>query len=338
MNELTFLFAGTEDNQVMRFEKGDSDIINRVGSRNYAVLEKNRERRGYELVNAGASLEYNFLVFNLSDLPAGAPRQIAAHQTFLRRQSFRRAVSAAIDRDAIVRLVYLGRAAALSSPVTPGNKRWVNTRLPAPVRSLERARQILSADGFNWNRDGAMLDPQNQLVEFSVIVSNNSAERMQIAAMIQEDLKQLGIKLEVIKLEFGSVLELIQKSRKFEACILSVGSVDADPNPDLPLWLSSGPNHFWNPSQPKPATPWEAEIDRLMKTQQVTPTYSERKRMFDRVQELIMQNLPLIPLVSPHLLTGAKKNLVNFRPALIEPNTLWNVDQMYWRAPTEARQ
>src|ERR1017187_5478915 len=68
LSELVFLFAGSEDNQVLRFQAGESDIINRVGARNFAVLEKDRERRGYQLVNAGASMEYNFLFFNLADL------------------------------------------------------------------------------------------------------------------------------------------------------------------------------------------------------------------------------------------------------------------------------
>ncbi|MEO8591910.1 MAG: ABC transporter substrate-binding protein [Candidatus Solibacter sp.] len=330
LSELTFLFSGTEDNQVMRFEAGDSDIISRVGARNFAVLEKARERRGLELVSAGSSLEYSFLFFNLSELAAGAPRSLPAHQAW-RRRGFRQAVSAAIDRDAMVRLVYLGRAAALAGPVSPGNKDWVNTSLPAPVRNLERARSLLTADGFKWNREGGLLDAAGQAVEFSIIVSNSSAERVQIAAMIQDDLKGLGIRVSVTKLEFGSLLDRIQKSRDFEACILSLGSADADPNPDLPMWLSSGANHFWNPNQKTPATPWEAEIDRLMKAQLVTPNYAERKRMFDRVQELIVENQPIVPLVSPHLLAGAKRNLANFRPALIEPYTLWNVEQLYWR-------
>ena len=135
LSELEFVFAGSEDNQMMRFQAGESDIISRVGARNFALLEKDRGRRGYELVNAGSGLEYNFLFFNLGDLPAGGSPEIAARQAFLRRKSFRQAVSAAIDRDAIVRLVYLGHAVALAGPVPPGNKAWINHSLPAPVRS-----------------------------------------------------------------------------------------------------------------------------------------------------------------------------------------------------------
>jgi peptide/nickel transport system substrate-binding protein len=88
---------------------------------------------------------------------------------------------------------------------------------------------------------------------------------------------------------------------------------------------------LWNPSQKTPATSWEAEIDRLMRLQQVTRSYADRKRLFDRVQELAVENLPLIPLVSPHVLVGARSSLGNFRPALLDNSVLWNLDEIYWQ-------
>ena len=329
--ELVFVFAGSEDNQVLRFQAGESDIVSRVGARNFAALEKDRERRGYELFSAGGSLEYSFLFFNLGDLPAGIVPQIAAHQAFLRRKSFRQAVSAAIDRDAIVRLIYLGRAVPLGGPVPPGNRAWINATLSAPTRSVERARQLLAADGFKWNRQGSLADPDGRPVAFSILTSNNNPERSQMATLIQDDLKQIGMRVDVVQLEFRSLLERVQRSREYEACLLSLASPDADPNPDMAVWLSSGGNHLWNPEQKTPATPWEAEIDRLMRSQMVSRSYAERKRLFDRVQAILVENQPLVPLVSPNLLAGAKKTLANFHPALIEPYTLWNVDQLYWR-------
>jgi peptide/nickel transport system substrate-binding protein len=337
LTEVVFLFAGTEDNQVLRFKAGESDIISRLGAHNFAALETDRERRGYDLFNAGASLEYSFLFFNLGDLPPGAAPQITAHQSFLRRKSFRQAVSAAIDRGAIARLVYLGKAVPLGGPVPPGNKAWINTSLPAPVRSVEKARQILAADGFKWSHDGGLLDPQGRPVEFSILTSNNNPERLQMATLIQADLKQIGMRVNVVPLEFRSLVERVQTTREYEGCILALASPDADPNPDLSVWLSSGGNHLWNPEQKTPATPWEAEIDRLMRSQMVTRGYAERKRMFDRVQAIVAENLPLVPLVSPNLLAGAKKDLANFQPALIEPYTLWNIDRLFWREAAGAR-
>jgi len=338
LTEVVFLFAGSEDSQVLRFQAGESDIISRVGARNFAALEKDRERRGYDLFNAGSSLEYSFLFFNLGDLPAGASPQITAHQVFLRRKSFRQAVSAAIDRNAIARLVYLGKAVPLGGPVPPGNKAWINTSLPAPVRSVEKARQILAADGFTWGIDGALRDPQGRPVEFSILTSNNNPERLQMATLIQADLKQIGMRVNVVPLEFRSLVERVQSTREYEGCILSLASPDADPNPDMSVWLSSGGNHLWNPGQKTPATRWEAEIDGLMRSQMVTRGYRERKRMFDRVQAIVAENLPLVPLVSPNLLAGAKRDLANFQPALIEPYTLWNIDQLFWREAAGVRQ
>ena len=97
------------------------------------------------------------------------------------------------------------------------------------------------------------------------------------------------------------------------------------------VWLSGGGNHLWNTNQASPATPWEAEIDKLMRRQLVTRDFAARKQMFDRVQEILVEYQPMIALVTPHVLVGARKDLANFRPAILEPNTLWNIEQLYWR-------
>jgi peptide/nickel transport system substrate-binding protein len=116
---------------------------------------------------------------------------------------------------------------------------------------------------------------------------------------------------------------------------MSLIDSDADPNPDMAVWLSSAGNHLWHPEQKTPATPWEGDIDRLMREQMVTRNRNERKRIFDRVQEILMENLPLIPLLSPDILVGAKNGLGNFRPAMMDHYVLWNIEELYWRA--EAR-
>jgi peptide/nickel transport system substrate-binding protein len=97
------------------------------------------------------------------------------------------------------------------------------------------------------------------------------------------------------------------------------------------VWLSSGNTHLWNLGQSQPATPWEAEIDTLMRRQLTTRDAQMRKRLYDRVQELVAQNLPLISLVSPSVLVGATKGLGNFRPTVLDHHALWNVEELFWR-------
>lgn len=333
LNELDFVIAGTDDLQVLRFQSGESDVISRPSARNYAALEKRSEQRGYVLRNVGAGFEYNFLFFNLNELPANSLPQIALHQSWFRRPGFRQAVSSAIDREALVRLVYLGYATPLSGPVPPGNKLWIDTSLPHLVRSPERARELLTADGFQWSADGALMDPQGRRVEFSILASAGNPERVQAATFIQADLQQVGMRVDLVPLETRSLLDRVQRTHAYDACILSLASADADPNVDMNVWLSSGGSHLWHPEQGSPATAWEAEIDRLMRQQIVTRKYADRKRMYDRVQEILMQYLPLVPLVSPDVLAGAKKNLGNFRPALLDHYTLWNIEELYWLGP-----
>ena len=78
-------------------------------------------------------LEYNFLMFNLNDDIEGRLPEIARKQKWFRDVRFRQAVSAAIDRAGIVRLVYRNRAAALATHVSPGNKAWFDSSIPVPA-------------------------------------------------------------------------------------------------------------------------------------------------------------------------------------------------------------
>lgn len=333
LDAVTFRFAGTEDMQVMQFQAGESDILNRVGARSFAVLQKESRRRGLVLRDLGPGFEYSLLSFNLNEIPPGTLPQIAAHRNFLGRTAFRQAVSQAIDRAAIVKLVYLGHASPLASPVAAGNKNWIDAQIPAPVRSVEKARQQLAADHFTWAADGSLKDPGGRAVEFSILASASNAERVQMAGLIQDDLKQLGMQVHVVTLDTRSLLDRVQRTHDYDACLLTLQEADADPTPDMGVWLSSGSNHLWRPEQKSPATAWEGEIDRLMHQQMVAARYAARKRLFDRVQELLLANEPLIPLVSPSILVGAKSTLGNFRPAVLDHYTLWNIEELYWRGP-----
>jgi len=156
-----------------------------------------------------------------------------------------------------------------------------------------------------------------------------------MATLIQDDLKQLGMRVQVVPLEFRSLIDRVTQTKEYDACLLGLASFDADPTPDLNVWLSSGGTHLWNPSQSHPATPWEAEIDRLMEQQLSTPGYDQRKKLYDRVQEILAENQPMIFLASPDILVGAKNSIANFHPAVLEPYVLWNVEQLYFRNSAE---
>ena len=331
IEQLVFLFVPSEDAQVIRFEAGDTDLLSRFSAENFAVLQREETSKGYNLQDLGPGLEYNFLFFNLNDLMGKNLPQIAQKQAWFRDLRFRQAVSSAIDRDGIVRLVYHGRATPLWSQVTPGNKLWMDSLLPDPPQSLDRARELLKSAGFSWNTAGNLIDSQGHVVEFSILTSSSNAERAKIATLIQDDLTHLGMNVHVVSLDFGAMVDRLLNRFDYEAAVMGLASGDADPTAEMNVWLSSGGTHLWDLTESKPATPWEAEMDQLMNQQLVTMNYQRRKHLYDQVQQIVAQDLPVICLASPHVLVGAKNRIGNFHPAILAPYALWNVDELYVR-------
>jgi peptide/nickel transport system substrate-binding protein len=331
LDELVFLFVGTEDAQVMRFEAGETDLINRLSSENYSLLSKEQSRTRLQLADLGPSLEYNFLVFNQNDLAGKKLDGIARKQVWFQDQKFRQAVSAAVDRESIVKLVYGARGTALWGNVGPGNKMWVNQSIPHPPRSIETARQLLKAGRFTWNASGQLLDRTGQPVEFSIATSSSNSQRMKMATLLQDDLSHLGMQVHVVPLDFRAMVDRVFQTFDYEAAIMGLGGGDADPNPEMNVWLSNGSSHLWHMNEAQPATAWEREIDQLMSEQMVTLDYRKRRNLYDRVQQIISEQMPFIFLATPNILAGAKAEVGNFQPALLDHYTLWNADQIYLR-------
>jgi peptide/nickel transport system substrate-binding protein len=333
VDELAFLFVGGEDQQIMRFEAGETDLVSRLSAENYTLLSREQRRAVWQLADLGPSLEYNFLVFNLNDLAGKKLDDIARKQVWFRDLKFREAISAAIDRASIVHLVYGARGTALWGNVGPGNKLWLDPAIPHPKRSLDTARQLLKSAGFTWNSSGQLIDSANKPVEFSIVSSSSNTQRMKMATLVQDDLSQLGIQVHVVPLDFRAMLDRVFQTFDYEAAIMGLGGGDPDPNPEMNVWLSSGSTHLWHLGETQPATDWEREIDQLMQQQMITMDYEKRKHLYDRVQELIAQNLPFIFLATPDVLVAAKNQVGNFHPSVLDPYTLWNADQLYLRAP-----
>jgi len=331
LDRLVFIVVPAGDAQAIRFQAGEADITTRLSAANFSVLQRDQGQRNYELADLGPGLDYMFLFFNQNAPAENASAATRRQLSWFRQLPFRQAVSLAIDRENIVRLVYRGRATPIWGHVPPGNKLWANRSLPRPARSIEQARERLRTAGFGWSDDGMLVDKDRQPVEFTVVTNTGNSERIQIATIIQDDLKQLGMRVNVVTIEQRALIDRLLTSHEYDACVLSLGGGDGDPNSEMNVWLSSGETHLWNPAQKQPATPWEAEIDTLMRRQLTTRDAALRKRLYDRVQELVAENMPIISLVSPSVLVGATKGLGNFRPTVLDHHALSNVEELFWR-------
>ena len=136
------------------------------------------------------------------------------------------------------------------------------------------------------------------------------------------------MRLNVVTLDFPSLIERMTQSFRYEACLLGLTNVDLDPGEQMNVWLSSAADHQWNPNQKTPATEWEAEIDRLMRAQAAELRPAVRKRLFDQVQQIVWEQEPFIYLVNKNSLMAFSPQLRNVAPAALQPQAYWNIDRM----------
>jgi peptide/nickel transport system substrate-binding protein len=134
-------------------------------------------------------------------------------------------------------------------------------------------------------------------------------------------------------MEARAALDRVLNSHEYDSVIMGLASGDVDPTPDMNVWMSNGETHLWHLGEKTPATPWEAELDRLLEKQLITLNYAERKKLYDRFQQIEAEQLPMIYLATPSVLVGAQENLGNFQPAVIEQYTLWNAEELFWHTP-----
>jgi peptide/nickel transport system substrate-binding protein len=147
-----------------------------------------------------------------------------------------------------------------------------------------------------------------------------------MAVLIQDDLQRIGIHVNVVTLDFPSLIERMMQSFDYEALLLGLTNVDLDPNGEMNVWLSSSENHQWNPQQKTPETAWEAEIDRLMRMQASASDPKKRKEAFDRVQEIVVEQAPFIFLINKNALSAVSTAVHGASPVILSPQTYWNVE------------
>jgi peptide/nickel transport system substrate-binding protein len=312
--------AGIQQNRDLepeRFLRGEADTVEKLSSAGFDRVEKAMPGAGRAL---GPSLDSESLWFNES--PARTLPEWK--RAWFRSAAFRHAVSLAINRDDISRIVYNGRAHPSAGPVSPANRFWFNAALKSLPFDPDAASKSLASDGFKL-RDGVLRDRTGHAVEFSLITNAGNLPRERMAPLIQADLAKLGIKVDIVTLDFNSLVDRIAKTFDYEAAMLSI-NIEVDPMEAMNIWMSSGEHHAWWLSEKSPATPWEARIDELEKIQASSGSRDVRKKAFDEVQVIAEQQEPIIYLVNPDYLCAIAPRVKGAQPSVAPPQVWWNVE------------
>ena len=330
LDELSLEVVPDANQARVGLDQATIDIVDRIRPTDYAsLLNAGGAVRAFDL---GPSLGVDYIWFNLNPAKADGTQVNPAKLAWFSDAKFRRAISMAIDRDSIARSTLQGLATPLYGVVSPANRTWANPDLPKIAYNLGQAASLLEEAGFT-KRGAAdapeLLDAQGNRVEFSLLVPAENEPRKLMAAVVQEDLAKLGIRMQVVPIEFAAVTNAWTKSYDYDAILLGLSVTDLEPSTYANLVLSSGEAHQWRPNQKSPSTAWETKVDELFAEQARESDPEKRKAKFHEIQRIVADASPVITIVTRHVVSAANSRVGNFSPSPMFPYSMWNAEELF---------
>jgi len=270
--------------RVLEMQKGSVNFeINNVPYDTVPRFEKDAD---FKVVKEPGAV-YQYLAFNLRD-------------PILKKKPVRQAIAHAIDRDRIIRDLLLGNGVATDSMFP--QKHWARAAdLPTFGYDPQKAKQLLDAAGHR-DPDGDGPQPRFKLL----YKTSTDVEANQMAEIIQQMLREVGIAVEIQSNEFGTFFEDIQKGN-FQLFSLRRAGI-ADPDFYSVIFHSKslppeGQNrgYFINP-----------RVDALIEQGRSTFDRAKRKTAYDEVQAILADELPYISLFHRYNIAIMRKNVSGF--------------------------
>lgn len=176
-----------------------------------------------------------FLLFNQRD-----PQNRARPHPILADNRVRRAITLGLDRNRLVQAVFGSHGMVPYGPVS--QLLWIRHRSPrAEGPNVNEARRLLAATGWGDSDADGTLDRNGHPLRLVLSVPNTSGIRRQMALLIQEQLRRIGVRIEILQLEFPIYLER-RAAGDFD---VDFSSINQDPSPSglTQSWACTGGNN-----------------------------------------------------------------------------------------------
>jgi peptide/nickel transport system substrate-binding protein len=324
LDRLTLEIVPDQNAELLDLQTGQIDFTqSEVRPEDYATLKRAADKGQLSLLDLGVGLDADSFWLNLRP-----NRPATAKRPWLLRTELRRAISHAVDRRAFADTVFLGAAVPVFGPITPGNQRWYSPNLPKFDYDVAAAKRLLAGLGLaDRDGDGLLEDRTGATAGFTLMTAKGNTALERGAAFIAQELRKVGLAVEVAALDPGAAIDRIERG-DYDAVYFRFLTTDLDPALNIDLWVSSGSAHVWNPGQATPGTEWEREIDHLMGRQVTALDQAQRKMLFDQVQTIVAEQLPMIQFAAPRIYLATSARVEHATPALLRPAILWNPDTL----------
>ncbi len=300
------------------FREGQSDYLGLTAAQ-FLEFEPLQESGDFTINRRGPGFGSRIFGLNLNpgtNADTGEPFVDPTKLAWFSDLDFRRAVAHAVDRQAIIDDVDFGLGYVQWSSVSPAAGDFHNPAVRQYRYDPNTANAIL--DGLGWidsDGDDIREDSDGNPISFTLVTNTGNSVRERVGLVVQQGLTDIGLDVAFELIEFPDLVDRLTTNYDWEAMIVGF-SGSPDPHDGVTLWLSHETLHVWHPMQQTPATPWEAEVDRLYTLAGQELDRAARIDLYHQAQEIIAENLPLIYTSLPERLSAVRNTLANTTPTL----------------------
>lgn len=328
IDKLIYLIVGDTNNEILKFEAKEIDVIGLKGN-NVARYKEKESYSDYKIYNLGSDTGTLFIVLNLNDRKNkdGNYYVNPVKQKWFRNKEFRRAVDYALDRQSMIQNIAFGVAEPLFTAES-NNSIYLNKNIKGHLKDNAKALELLQNAGFEY-KNGKLYDKNGNLVEFDLYTNAGNLEREALGVMIKQDLEELGMKVNFKPVEFNSLVNKLTNTYDWDMAIMGLTGSPLEPHDGKNVWTSKGTLHMFNMGvSADERFPWEAELDDIFEQGALKITFDERKPIYDRYQEIVYDENPVIYLYSPKRIYAVRNKLKNIFPSALG-GILYNTDEIY---------
>jgi len=280
------------DVSLLKFKNHETDVLN-ARAQDIPFLLRNAEREDWNVIinkgPSGAPAGTDFLTFNWD-----AKKEALAD--VFSEAKFRRAVSHAINRSEMIDIIFNGLAIAQDSPISqlsPYYNPEAGQVYPKEY-DPEQTRKLLNELGLkDTDDDGVRELPDGKDLSFEVMTNKGNTQRVDIGNMIMNDLKQVGIDMQLNPIDFNSLVQRLL-SGEYQGVIIGLIGDPIEPNSMANTQKSTGGLHFWHFGAKENPTEAEKRIDELFKQGVQNIGVEDRRPYYDEFQTVFAETVPVI--------------------------------------------
>ncbi len=332
LDKVVYLIVGDLNNEILKFEAHEIDVISLRGS-NVAPYKLNEAKSDYKIYNLGPDTGTMFVVFNMNKRKNKEGKYYVQpeKQFWFADKNFRTAVDFALDRKNMVQNIANGLAKPLFTAESL-NSIFLNKSIKGHDRDIKKANQLLAKSGFKLGKNKKLYDKFNNRVEFDLYTNAGNTEREAIGVMVKQDLEDLGMRVNYKPIEFNTLVNKMVTTLDWDMIIMGLTGSPLEPHDGKNVWNSRGPLHLFNQRTERDylddRLTFEKELDEIFENGALQTDFSKRKALYDRYQQIIYDEKPIIYLYSPVRIVAIRKKFKNIYPSQLS-GLIYNLEEIY---------